>query len=140
MNAETSKIWLPMWACTPTSSRPGRPPIAATASAAAPEASEKPNFVSSCPVLTYSWVCASTPGVTRMSNRVRPCLGTRPAAQRARQPVDLVEGVDHDPADPGRKGGRELLERLVVAVAHELVTARAPGERHGQLATCRHVE
>jgi len=41
------------------------------ASAAAPEASEKPNFVSSCPVFTYSWVCASIPGVTRTNRRGR---------------------------------------------------------------------
>jgi hypothetical protein len=36
-----------------------------TASAAAPLASEKPNFWSSWPVWTNSCVCASTPGVTR---------------------------------------------------------------------------
>ena len=58
-----AKICDPMWAWTPTR----RTPLVgcrsrATASAAAPEASPKPNFESSWPVITYSWVWASMPG------------------------------------------------------------------------------
>ena len=36
-----------------------------TAAIASPEVIEKPNFWSSCAVAMYSWVCASTPAVTR---------------------------------------------------------------------------
>lgn len=39
--------------------------IRRTASAASPVANEKPNFWSSCAVAMNSWVCASTPTVTR---------------------------------------------------------------------------
>ena len=38
---------------------------------AAPPDSEKPNFWSSCAVAMYSWVCASTPTVTRTMTRGR---------------------------------------------------------------------
>ena len=61
----TSKMCEPMWQCSPTSSSDGRASTRRTASAAAPLASEKPNFWSSWPVWTYSCVWASTPGVTR---------------------------------------------------------------------------
>ena len=51
-----------------------------TAASAAPDDSEKPNFWSSWPVETYSWVCASTPGVTRS----RPAGGHRLPRRRRR--------------------------------------------------------
>ena len=37
-----------------------------TARHASPLVIEKPNFWSSCAVAMYSWVCASTPAVTRI--------------------------------------------------------------------------
>ncbi len=42
-----------------------------TASIASPPARLKPNFWSSCPVAMNSWVCASTPTVTRTMTRAR---------------------------------------------------------------------
>ena len=60
-----SKICEPMCECSPANDRPGQAMTRRTASSAAPEASEKPNFWSSCAVAMNSWVCASTPVVTR---------------------------------------------------------------------------
>src|SRR4249919_3279993 len=54
-----------MWECRPARSRPGAASTRRTASSAAPEDSENPNFWSSWAVATNSWVCASTPLVTR---------------------------------------------------------------------------
>ena len=48
---------------------PARASTRRTASAASPPASEKPNFWSSWAVAMNSWVCASTPTVTRTSTR-----------------------------------------------------------------------
>ena len=55
---------------------------------------EKPNFWSSCAVAMNSWVCASTPTVTRTSTGAT----TPSSAATAGDAVDLVEGVDDDPA------------------------------------------
>ena len=63
---EVSKIWLPMWLCRPRRRRES--PFAtmrSIASLARPFAREKPNFWSSWAVAMNSWVCASTPTVTR---------------------------------------------------------------------------
>src|SRR5437588_578882 len=56
-----------MWAWMPARRSPGMKSTRRTASAAAPPRSPKPNFESTWPVITYSWVWASTPGVTRTS-------------------------------------------------------------------------
>ncbi len=56
-----------MWLCRPTRRRPSALSTRRAASAASPAAREKPNFWSSCAVAMNSWVCASTPTVTRMS-------------------------------------------------------------------------
>ena len=62
---------------------PGRPAIRRTASKASPQVIEKPNFWSSWAVAMYSWVCASTPAVTRTITRaVRPAR-RRSAASRS---------------------------------------------------------
>ena len=68
-----------MCECSPASSSPGQASTRRTASAAAPEDSEKPNFWSSCAVATNSWVCASTPVVTRTRTlgRARSRLAVR---------------------------------------------------------------
>ena len=60
----------------------------------------KPNLESSWPVRTYSWVWASTPGVTR----TRTWGAARRTGGEALEAVDLVEGVDDDAADPGVEG------------------------------------
>ena len=56
-----------MCECRPRSSSTSSSRILNAAAAAAPPASEKPNFWSSCAVAMNSWVCASTPTVTRTS-------------------------------------------------------------------------
>ena len=57
-----------MWLCSPTSVNASALSTRRTASAASlvsrPEI-EKPNFWSSCAVAMNSWVCASTPTVSR---------------------------------------------------------------------------
>ena len=62
-----------MW--RPTSSTAGESWARATARAASPDGTPKPNFESSWPVRTNSWVCASTPGVARIST-----LGRTPSS------------------------------------------------------------
>ena len=91
-----------MCECSPSSSSPGASSTRRTASIASPDVIEKPNFWSSWAVAMYSWVCASTPAVTRTITRAG-----LPGLRRHRgEPVDLVEGVDDDPADarPRRRG------------------------------------
>ncbi len=58
-----SKIWLPMWLCSPTSE--SRSDFSTRRTASAASVSAKPNFWSSCAVAMNSWVWASTPTVTR---------------------------------------------------------------------------
>ena len=59
------------------------PTIRATASAAWPPASEKPNFWSSWAVAMNSWVCASTPTVTRTITGARTPSSAAIAATRS---------------------------------------------------------
>src|SRR5690606_16409963 len=54
-------------------------------------------------------------------------------AGQIREPVDLVEGVQDDPADPGVQGPGQLRDRLVVAVEPDPLRRHAGGQRHGQL-------
>ena len=68
-NPSVSKIWLPMWLCSPTSvsaSAFNTRWAASAASLVGPPVIEKPNFWSSCAVAMNSWVCASTPTVSRI--------------------------------------------------------------------------
>ena len=60
-----------MCECRPAKSSAPLSSTCLTASSAAPEASEKPNFWSSCAVATNSCTAASTPVVTRTSTRGR---------------------------------------------------------------------
>ena len=84
------KICEPMWEWMPSSRSSGRSPTASTASRAAPEVSDSPNFWSSCAVAMNSWVCASTPVVTRMSTSA-----TTPAsaARSARRSISSSESM-----------------------------------------------
>ena len=63
--APTSNTWLPIWACSPTSSTASDAVARSTAASARPDDTVKPNLESSWPVATNSWVWASTPGVIR---------------------------------------------------------------------------
>ena len=101
---DESKIWLPMWECSPSSSSRLAARTCVTASKASPLVIEKPNFWSSWAVAMYSWVCASTPAVTRTITGVAPAevLGD------PGEPLDLGEAVDDDPADPGVDGAAQL--------------------------------
>ena len=108
----------------------------ATARAASPETTPKPNLESFWPVFTKSWVWASMPGVAR--TRIR---GTSPSsAVERREALELVEAVDDDAADAGLAGHPELVGRLVVAVQHEAVGGHAGRERDVELAAGGHVE
>ena len=104
-----------MCECSPANSSCGSASTRRTASSAAPEASEKPNFWSSCAVAMNSCVCASTPVVTRTRTR-----GRDPGRLRVvGKPGDLLEGVDHDVP---HAGGHRLLDlggQLVVAVQRD---------------------
>ena len=82
-NPDESKIWDPMWECRPSSSRPGAASVRRTASNASPEVIEKPNFWSSCAVAMYSWVCASTPAVTRTMTLLARSSSRHTAASRS---------------------------------------------------------
>ena len=57
-----------------------------------------------------------------------------------REPVELVEAVDHDATHPGGPRVPQLLDRLVVAVEHEALGRNAGGQGHVQLAAGGHVE
>ena len=127
-NESTANTWLPMCACSPTRSTAGDAAARSTARSASPAARPKPNFESSCPVFTYSWVCASMPGVMRSRTD-----GTSPSsACRRIEPVELVERVDDGAPDARHAGHAQLVGALVVAVEHE-----ALGRKRGRgSATC----
>ena len=106
----------------------GSASIRRTASAASPPASEKPNFWSSCAVAMNSWVCASTPTVTRIitgyrapravARQARPAARSRRRSRRrwrrhrphrrARARRRLVDAVQRDPlgGNPARSASR----------------------------------
>ena len=160
-NPSVSKICEPMCECSPASSTPGQASTRRTASSAAPEDSEKPNFWSSCAVATNSWVCASTPVVTRTSTRGRDlapgppgpfrCVGPvrawprRGAAAGNRrigqvgQPGDLLERVDHDAAHPRVQRAGQLARQLVAAVQGDHLGRDPRRQRDLQLAAGAHV-
>jgi hypothetical protein len=64
-----------------------------------------------------------------------PTVGTE-----LREPVDLDEGVDHDPTDAGVQGRGQLGDRLVVAVQQDPVPREACAQRDRQLAAGADVE
>ena len=101
-----------------------RDSTAATASSAAPARSEKPNFWSSWAVAMNSWVCASTPTVTRTSTAWRAPVGRRDVVQAARSRSH--ESTTIRP-DPGGDGPAQLGDRLVVAVHADPLGREASG-------------
>ena len=108
----------------------------ATARPASPAATPKPNFESSWPVRTNSWVWASTPGVTRTSTFGRSPSSAWSAARRSSS-SKLSTTMRPTPASQRRA---QLVERLVVAVQHEAVGGDAGGEGDVQLAAGGDVE
>ena len=116
-NPSVTKICEPMCECSPSSSRPGASSTRRTASRAAPSAIEKPNFWSSCEVEMYSWVCASTPAVTRTIT-----LAVAPSsAVMVGQAVDLLDRVDDDATHADLDGTAQLGDGLVVAVQADVL-------------------
>ena len=116
-----------MCAWTPTSSTEGNSSSAATACAAAPDATEKPNLESSPPVRTNSCVWASTPGVTRTRTAGR-ADGLRDAlSRRPRRAISSKESTD-DATNPARQGGGQLFLGLVVPMKDQLGRRHAGGE------------
>ena len=100
----------PMWLCGPTGAGcPSR--TRRTASIAAPLASERPNFWSSCAVEMNSWVCASTPTVTDQH-----ILDHARRTGDGVEPFDLGHRVQHHMSHTGFHGGGRLVDGLVVAV------------------------
>ena len=106
---EVSKICDPMCECSPSSSRPRRRLHPAYgASRASPEVMEKPNFWSSWAVAMYSWVCASTPAVTRTITVARRPVSAVTAASRS---ISWKESttIRPTPASTARRSSRVLL-------------------------------
>ena len=93
---------------------------------------------------TNSWVWASTPGVTRISTvglaTSGPVAPAAPVREQSLEPLDLVEGVDDDPADADRQRRGQLVVGLVVAVQHQPVGRDPGGQGHVQLAAGRDVQ
>ena len=126
----TSKICDPMWLCRPTSRRWSVANTRRTAAIAAPLASDSPNFWSSCAVEMNSWVCASTPTVTRTSTS-----WTTPAAPAiCVEAFDLGHRVQHDVPDTGLDRRGQLVDRFVVAVQRDSLGREVGVQRDGQFA------
>ncbi len=84
----------------------------------------------------YSWVCASTPVVTRIITRAV----VSSSAQSRLQPGDLVGGVDDDAADAALEGQAQFRLGLVVAVHADPRRVEAGAQRDGELAERADVE
>ena len=84
-----------MWLCRPTSRKLSAAKTRRTASIAAPPASEKPNFWSSCAVEMNSWVCASTPD----GQSDQHVLNDTGLTGDTIESVDLDRRVEHDVSD-----------------------------------------
>ena len=135
-NPDVLKIWDPMCEWMPTSRSSGRAATARTASRAAPEVSDRPNFWSSWAVAMNSWVCASTPVVTRTSTSAT----TPAAAGEVGQPIHLLQGVDDVAAHPCGQPRAQLGAGLVVAVQADPLGGEPGRTGQCQLAAGAHVE
>ena len=123
--------------CRPSSSSPGRPATRRTASKASPPVIEKPNFWSSWAVAMYSWVCASTPAVTRTITRaVSAELAGRACASRS---ISSKESTMIRPT-PASTRAAQLVVGLVVAVVADPRRVEAGPQRDGELAGGADVE
>ncbi len=120
----------------PTSSTAGEAAARASAASAAPDATPKPNFESSCPVRTNSWVCASTPGVMRTSTFG---TGRPPSTSASMRSISSNESITMRPTPLGH-GSAKLVDRLVVAVQHETIRGHSRRPCHVELPAGRDVE
>ena len=103
-----------------------------SASSAWPPAMEKPNFWSSWAVAMYSWVCASTPVVTRTMTRGRSPSPRRRPADRAGS-ISSKESTMIRPTPASRASSSSVLA-LVVAVQPDRARVDPGPQGHGQLA------
>ena len=135
-----SKIWLPMWLCSPTSdSAPALSTrrAASAASLVGPPAIEKPNFWSSCAVAMNSWVCASTPD--GQPDHHRRASRPRSRATASSRAISWKR-VEHDAADARLDRRDQLVDRLVVAVERDPLRREARPQRDRQLAAAADVQ
>ena len=128
-----------MWACTPTSSTPGRSSRAATASAAAPEETENPNLESSWPVRTNSCVCASTPGVTRTRTLGRVDVGAEDSSRPPRRAISSKESTTMRPTPWVSASASSSVDLLLPCRTRRSAGTLAE-RRHMELAAGRDVE
>ncbi len=63
-----------------------------------------------------------------------------PGRRQRRDPVDLVDRVDHDPPHAPADGRLQVVGRLRVAVQQDPLTGEPRGARHGDLARRAHVQ
>ena len=131
-NPDGSKICEPMCECSPISRSPGSATTRRTASAASPPASEKPNFWSSCAVAMNSWVCASTPTVTRTITGIASPAG-RCSASPASRAISSNESMTIAPI-PASTAVVSSAERLVGAVQRDPLGRESGAQREPQLA------
>ncbi len=120
-----ANTWLPRWAWIPTNSTNPRSSSSDsrwTARAAAPDESPNPNFESSCPVRTNSWVCTSTPGVTRANTLGRGGDGTPPwgstgvgasGISRSRRSISSKESTTMRPTPTARAAASSSSDLLL---------------------------
>ena len=108
----SSKMGEPRWKWIPTRSRLCAASACLIALSASPVSMEKPNLLSSMPVVVFAWVCGSIPGeslsMTVLGRPVRLGYGV--------QHAELVEAVDDDAAYSSVDGHLQLLRALVVSV------------------------
>ena len=122
-----------MWACRPTSSTPGINSSAATASVAAPEETENPNFESSCPGADEFVGVGLDPG-RHPDEHARAFRRGRPDSRRPpRRATSSNESTTMRPTPVLERRG-ELVGGLVVAVQDEPIGGDAGGEGDVKLA------
>ena len=92
----------------PEQPQPGVACTRRTASNASPEVIEKPNFWSSWAVAMYSWVCASTPAVTRT---ITPAVTPSSAVSLASRSISWKEStmIRPTPASTARRSSAVVL-------------------------------
>ena len=133
-----------MWAWMPDElDAPGvEPGSRSTASAAAPDASPKPNFESSWPVRTNSWVWASTPGVTLPAPSGRGWRLPGATARAAAARVGRSRRRSRSPFGRRRPPGPRPARRsdLLLPCSTSRSAGHAGGQGHVHLATGGHVE
>ena len=134
---EVSKIWRADVGVQARAGRAAEPPApGGPPRRRRPRQIEKPNFWSSWAVAMYSWVCASTPAVTRT---ITPTGASCPAASSASRSISSKESTTIRPT-PASTARRSSAHGLVVAVEADPGRVDAGAQRDGQLAGRADVE